>query len=221
MIGIVVLFSIFLFLVIAKIIVKNSRETGKEIEETIYCHIYGENHSYSISYYELTGEIVAGGGDSYFYDILDLSKYDDAHQIFNIINDYVKKNGGTCEMSKDNEMNDLISMEIKDLTKTSATVIIKGNAYYNIMTGESFWLEKYNGKNNTWEKLENHCNNCAFNAIGYSIKADKPLELHHDWEKMYGELSKGEYRLVKDAFLDSDTPIDEDDVFNIWVEFSI
>ena len=213
--------SIFLLLVITKIIVKNSKDRGHEIEESIYCNIYGEEHSYSISYYELTGEIIASGGDSYFYDILDLSRYDDAHQIFNIINDYVKKNGGTCEMSKDIDMNDLISMEIKDLTKTSATVIIKGNVYYDIMTGESFWIEKYNGKNNTWEKIESICDNCAFNLIAYNITADKPLELKQDWEKLYGSLSNGEYRLVKEAFLESDTPIDEEDVFNIWVEFSI
>ena len=210
---------IFIGLVVIKIIVKNTTDYGRKIEESIYCSIYGEEHSYSIEYYELTGEPTALGGDAYFSDILDLSKYTDAHQIFNIINDYVKKNGGTCKMVSDNEMNDLISIEIKDgsLTRTSATVIIKGNIYYEIMTGEAFWIEKYNEENNTWEKMP--YNDYYFNDIGYVITADKPLELNHDWEKMYGELPKGEYRLVKEVFYESG--IETDNVNNIWVEFSI
>jgi len=220
---IITIFLIFVLLVVTKIIVKNIRNNGREIEESIECSIYDEEHSYSITYYELTGEPIASGGDSYFYDILDLDKYNDAHQIFNIINDYVKKNGGTCKMVNNNEMNDLISMEIKEgtLTKTGATVIIKGNVYYDIMTGESFWIEKYNNKNNSWEKLESICDNCAFNLIGYNINAQKPLVLEQNWERLYGNLSKGEYRLVKDAFMNSETPINEDDIFYIWVEFSI
>ena len=126
-------------------------------------------------------------------------------------------------MVNNNEMNDLISMEIKEgtLTKTGATVIIKGNVYYDIMTGESFWIEKYNNKNNSWEKLESICDNCVFNLIGYNINAKKPLVLEQNWERLYGNLSKGEYRLVKDAFMNSETPVNEDDIFYIWVEFSI
>lgn len=104
----VVLFSIltvilvFISLIILKIIVKNSRERGNKISETIYCELYGEKHSYGITYYELTGEPIELGGDAYFADILDLNKYNDAHQIFNIINDYVKKNNGTCEIKNSN-----------------------------------------------------------------------------------------------------------------------
>ena len=56
-------------------------------EENIYCKLYGEEHGYSITYQELTGRPITLGGDSYFDDILDLDKYDDAHQIFNVIND--------------------------------------------------------------------------------------------------------------------------------------
>lgn len=93
--SIIILFSL---LIVTKIVVKNSRERGNKRSETIYCEIYGESHSFGITYYELTGEPTELGGDSYFADILDLTKYDDAHQIFNIINDYVKKNNGTCEL---------------------------------------------------------------------------------------------------------------------------
>ena len=38
---------------------------------------------------------------------------------------------------------------------------------------------------------------------------------------MYGELSKGLYRIVKDADFDIDRPIDETKLFYIWTEFEI
>ena len=95
-IGLVLIFLLAFLLRVAV----NSKDTGREIEESIYCKLYGEEHGYSITYQELTGRTITLGGDSYFDDILDLNKYDDAHQIFNVINDYVKKNGGTCERSE-------------------------------------------------------------------------------------------------------------------------
>lgn len=98
LIGFLFIIILFGLLIVTKIIVKNSRERGNKINEMIECELYGENHSFGIEYYELTGEPIALGGDSYFSDILDLGKYNDAHQIFNVINDYVKKNGGTCEI---------------------------------------------------------------------------------------------------------------------------
>jgi transcriptional regulator with XRE-family HTH domain len=84
---------------------ENSKNTGREITETIDCELYGEEHGLSITYEELTGRPISLGGDSYFDDILDIGKYHDAIQIFNVINDYVKKNGGTCYVES-KEVND-------------------------------------------------------------------------------------------------------------------
>ena len=218
--------SIFILLIVLSILYKNiigKRDTGREIEESIYCSIYGEEHSYSISYEEYTGRIIASGGDSYFYDILDLIKYDDAHQIFNVINDYVKKNGGTCQMINNHDLNDIVNMSIKEgtLTKKSLTVIITEPTDYDISYGEEFWLEKYNYQTSSYEKLKLIGNTCAFNMPAYGATPDKPLELTQNWECMYGSLDKGLYKIVKTAFFDSDTPVTEDDTFYIWTEFII
>ena len=92
----------------------------------------------------------------------------------------------------------------------------------NISLGESFWIEKFNYKNNTYEKLyTNPEKNCAFNAIGYILMPGKDLELKQDWSCFYGELDKGLYRLVKDVDFTSDRPIDNNDMYYIWVEFEI
>ena len=214
-IGIVVLWFI---LIVARIVVKNSKDRGREIEESIHCTLYGEQHSYAITYYELTGEPFAQGGDTYFNDILDLDKYDDAHQIFNVINDYVKKNGGTCVKIEGYDLSDVVSMYIKEgtLTKTSATIVIEeNNNDFDITYGEPFTLEKYNYNDNKWEELPIICDNCGFVLPAYTVTPGKSLELKQDWSKLYGELPKGVYRIVKCADLKTS------DRYYIWTEFTI
>ena len=218
----VVAFTIICLFIIR--VLNVSKDTGRKLEERIHCKLYGEEHGLSIRYEELTGQPLELGGDSYFIDILELNKYNDAHQIFNIINDYVKKNGGTCEMIDNRDLNDVVSLQIKEgtLTKSGATIIIDETVDYDIYYGESFWIKKYNYKTSSYEKLMNTTGkNCAFNEIAFSVKPGKPRELNQNWSCMHGELSKGIYRLVKDIDFASDIPITEDDIYYIWVEFEI
>ena len=209
----------WIILVIGRGIVKSTRETGRLLDKSIHCTLYGEEHSFGIRYYELTGEPKELGGDTYFSDILDLGKYSDANQIFNIINDYVKKNGGTCEMIENHDLNGIVNMYIKEgtLTKTGATIIIEEEIDYNISYGLPFNLEKYNYKTSTWEKLP-VINDVYFILPKYSVTPDKPLELVQGWGDMYGVLEKGLYRIVKDASFDS---AKDDSTYYIWTEFSI
>ncbi len=210
-------------LIIIRIINKSTRELGREIDESIHCSIYGEEHSFSIKYYELTGEPKELGGDSYFSDILELERYNDAHQIFNVINDYVKKNGGTCEMIQNKDLSEIVNVSIKEgtLTKTGATIIITESVDYDILYGEPYWIEKFNYITNEWEKIKVKCDNCAFNLPAYDVTPNHPLVLKHDWYLLYGELPKGYYRLVKEAFFNSDIPISDEDKYTFVVEFSI
>lgn len=91
----------YIVLIIFSILFKNiNNNQGRMIDEYIDCTLYDEHHSFGIKYRELTGQPIELGGDTYFSDILDLNKYNDAHQIFNVINDYVKRNNGTCEIKE-------------------------------------------------------------------------------------------------------------------------
>ena len=217
--------TVFILLIVISVTYKGIRKSKIHmVEESIICKIYDEEHSYNIRYEEETGIPHELGGDAYFDYVLDLDKYNDAHQIFAIINDYVKKNGGSCHMIEDKDLNDIVDMTIKEgtLTNTGATVIIKEKIDYDISYGEPFWIEKYDKKLNDFEKLENTTgNNCGFNLPAYGVTPDKPLELKQDWSCEYDKLDKGLYRLVKDVSFESDTPIDEDDLYYIWVEFEI
>ncbi len=219
--------SCFVLLLVYSIVyrvVRANRDTGREIEESIHCKLYGEEHSHTITYEELTGRIIAEGPDLYFYDILDLGKYEDVHQVFNIINDYVKKNGETCEIIKDTNLNDIVNFYVKEgtLSKTGGTFILETDSDYLIGYGESFWIEKYDSSTGDFQVLkESTGKNCAFNMIGYNLEKNKKRELKQDWSCMHGELSKGLYRIVKHVSFESDNPITEDEVYYIWAEFEI
>jgi transcriptional regulator with XRE-family HTH domain len=218
-IGVIILWVI---LVIGRIVVKNTKEYGRDIEKTIHCKLYGEEHSLGITYHELTGEAFALGGDTYFIDILDLDKYDDANQILNIINDYVKKNGGTCKIVENKDLNDVINMYIKEntLTNTGATIILENNTEFDFLFGKDYKIEKLNS-NNGWNDMPIVCDNCAFNDIGYILTSKSTREIKMNWKDMYGELPKGEYRIVKEASFISNAPILENDIYNILAEFYI
>lgn len=115
---------------------------------------------------------------------------------------------------------DGISMIIKDgtLTKSSATVIITDTVKYEEHTyGESFAIQKK--RSNEWIDLDTIIDNYGFNLIGYSVNEENILEMEVKWDWLYGELEKGEYRLIKnfavnknDSYLGSK---------KIYVEFTI
>lgn len=218
----IVIVLLFILSFLLKVAVK-SKDTGREIEESIHCKLYGEEHSYSITYQELTGFPIEQGGDAYFSDILDLDKYDDAHQIFNVINDYVKRNGGTCKKLEEKNFENIVNMYVKEgsQTLTGLTLIIENLTDYEVGYGEEFYIEKYNYKNNEWEKLKPINDNIAFNMIGYGVIKGSPRELKQGWKDMYGELDKGTYRIVKRFSFNSDRPINESNIYYNYTEFYI
>ena len=220
-VNIIIILIIVVLVIILFTMRKFKVNNGRNVLESINCNLYGEEHGYTILYGELTGYPNKVSSDGYFNDILDLEKYNNAHQIFNIINDYVKKNGGTCQMITDNDLTDIVNIYIKDgtLTKTSATIVINDYNPNRIVYGSEFWIEKYN--NGEWDSIETLGNNYGFNSMAYYVDENGVLEMKQDWSYIYGELDNGIYRLVKDAFFESSSPLDEYNKYYIWTEFEI
>ena len=215
-IGLVLIVILFILLRVNR----SMKDTGREIDESIFCNLYGEEHGYNIVYQELTGYPIGEGGDSYFYDILDLGKYDDAHQIFNVINDYVKKNGGTCQMIYDRDLNDIVDIQIKNLTNTSMKLIIKEKSPNKIVYGQDFYIEKY--VNNNWKSVKEIGENYGFNDMAYYTNKNGILEMNQDWTHIYGKLPIGIYRIVKNVSFESpNLPVNGEEKFYIWQEFEI
>ena len=215
-----------ILVIVVNIIVKNYRanNSGRIVNKDIECILHNKTYHYSVEYYEETGSVIAAGGDGYLANITDANKYSDAYQMLDIIDAYVRNNGGTCNIIENRDLNNIVNMYIKEgsLTKSGATVIIEEKEDYDITYGEEFWLEKYDKETHNFEVLKNSTgNNCAFNLPAYGSTPDKPLVLNQNWSCAHGELDKGLYKLVKTVFFESDIPVEESDSFYIWVEFEI
>ena len=91
-----------IILVGARIISKNiyEKNSGRLMTVSVECTLHDETYSYEFVFYETTGQIKYAGGDGYIANITDVGKYDDAHQAIDVIDAYVKNNGGTCKISE-------------------------------------------------------------------------------------------------------------------------
>ena len=67
---------------------------------SINCTLHDETYNYSFNFYENTGLIKEAGGDGYLANITGANEYSDAYQALDVIDAYVKNNGGTCERSE-------------------------------------------------------------------------------------------------------------------------
>ena len=93
---------------------------------------------------------------------------------------------------------DDINMIIKEgtLTNHGATIVIVDNSEKNNTYGKWFRIDKK--ENGKWKKLK-IIGDSFFDAIAYKIDENNELELDHDWEAIYGKLSSGNYRLIKEV----------------------
>ena len=95
---IVFIICVPILLILLRVVVKNVRakNAGPLKEITIVCNLHDETYSYGFEYYETTGEIKSAGGDGYLINITEADKYGDAYKALDMIDAYVKNNGGTC-----------------------------------------------------------------------------------------------------------------------------
>ena len=100
--GFICIIAFIILYIIAFIGYKNYREknSGRLMDVSIKCILHDETYSYEFRYYEETGQIKEAGGDGYLSNIIDLDKYNNAYQSLDVIDAYVKNNGGTCNRSE-------------------------------------------------------------------------------------------------------------------------
>lgn len=87
-----------------------------------------------------------------------------------------------------------ISINIKDITPTSATIVIKDTNESSYTYSEWYEIEKE--VDSKWEKLEVN-NDMVFNDKGYKVDGNNTIEFDMNWEDYYGSLKPGNYRLIK------------------------
>ena len=91
-----------ILLITLRVVFKNIHEknSGRLMNVSIICTLHDKSYGYEFNYYETTGEIKEAGGDGYLANVICVDKYNDAYQALDVIDAYVRNNGGTCERSK-------------------------------------------------------------------------------------------------------------------------
>lgn len=132
------------------------------------------------------------------------------YNVYSSVKDYMEEE----KRAALNEI-DEITMSIKDGTLTSkgATLVIVDTSNNKHLFGSWYRIDKK--ENDEWRELNTIIRDYAFTSIGYSVDDNGKLELEVDWEWLYGELSDGEYRLVKkvdDRYFSVEFMIRQDDI---------
>ena len=91
-----------ILLIVLRIIFKSIHEnnSGRLMNVSISCTLHDKEYSYEFNYYETTGEIKEAGGDGYISNVTNVNDYSDAYQALDVIDAYVKNNGGSCNRSE-------------------------------------------------------------------------------------------------------------------------
>lgn len=96
-------FIVFLGIdIIAFILFAVNHKTSEELIDrtvSINCVLHDEEYGFEFSFNETTGRIIEMGGDGYLANITNISKYSNAYEALDVIDAYVKNNGGTCTRS--------------------------------------------------------------------------------------------------------------------------
>jgi hypothetical protein len=118
-----------------------------------------------------------------------------------------------------NNFND-VTMTIKKgtVSSTELTVALKNNSSSQCIYGEYFCLEKkINGR---WYQVPVTIDgNYGFDSIGYNLDSGDDREWVINWHWLYGSLSTGEYRILKD--ISDFRGSGEYDIYYLAAEFTI
>ena len=119
---------------------------------------------------------------------------------------------------------DGVAMILKEriVSSTSLIVILENSSNYPIFYGDPYSLEKkIDGK---WYKVpvfvsDDHF---AFTDIGYELNPSHRHELEINWDMLYEDLHKGQYRIVKEVLdFSSSRGYGTSDKYYLAAEFSI
>ncbi len=102
---------------------------------------------------------------------------------------------------RETDRDDGVTLYAKDVTSKGLTLVFE---HYDdeienedFQTGEWYKIEKEN--DGYWSKVKPKQEDAIFNSIAYIIEKNDITEIPLTWEFLYGELPKGNYRVVKEV----------------------
>ncbi len=129
--------------------------------------------------------------------------WDEAYSVLDtVVFDETITEGGIGQFIPESENDEIaVIMEVRQVTPGGLTVCLRQYAKREgttLIFGEYYTLEKLEGS--VWTAVPRIIDNAAFHDIGYLIPAEGEAELKTDWERLYGRLSPGTYRIGKSVW---------------------
>ena len=90
-----------------------------------------------------------------------------------------------------------VSATISDISLTGATITIKDTNLTKYTYGEWYVIQKE--ENGKWYNIPTKVKEYGFNSIGYEVDENNEVKFVIDWKWLYGELSQGSYRIIKES----------------------
>ena len=95
----------------------------------------------------------------------------------------------------------VFDLDEETLTNGSASVLLRNDSEYNVSYGTPYELEiKEDGE---WHKINVEL---FFTMPLMSLEPGESIDLEFNWAESYGELAKGEYRIIKSVTVESTSP---------------
>lgn len=112
-----------------------------------------------------------------------------------------------------------VSLDAKNISPTGLTIVCTqgGFDFGELITGEAYGLEVRDGYD--WVSVKPIVDEVYWNELAYVITENATTSWTVNWEKLYGELSAGKYRIYKE--ISGPTSPDKTETQKYYVEFEI
>lgn len=122
----------------------------------------------------------------------------------------------SIDYKKESKINNASFEIIQDsISAKGLSIVITDNNSQKIDWSTGYKIQALNG--NEWQNIEMITNNIPYIPINYEFDENNKAKLELEWTDYYGELSKGKYCIVMNAF---DSEANRETIYNIR-EFEI
>lgn len=162
--------------------------------------------------------LVLSACNNYHTDVLELEQTLDSEEEFKYQLSLIKENWEKTQIETLSDSAD-VSMEIAEgsITPTGFTIIFENNSDKSIIFEDDFIIETR--VEEEWYQLPMLISDYDFSSVGCKMPYKQSKELSADWKNLYGDLERGEYRILKEV-----TDLSEPNNYNkecLAVEFKI
>ncbi len=123
--------------------------------------------------------------------------------------------GISTETSESEEYYECASMTVDSVTNHSLKLSLVNSTGEELTYGAAYEIEYYDDKTDTWSLLE-AASDVVFEEVAFVLLDGEECTLEVDWTYLYGNLTEGTYRIVKEVYSEA-----ERNIYTLTAEFVV